>query len=116
LSTTGGTAPTATNVGVAGTVSLLQYGYLNNVVVTRGTAGAAAALSYTFTMPTAHPLGQNYSVGMSFRTGSTAEANPNAILTHVVNTSTTFVVWIRTTIGANTNVILDGNFNVWTVP
>ena len=111
--TTGATPSTASVIGTPGPVTLTQYGFLTNVGVSRGTTvGATNYFIYTFTMPTAHPQGTNYIVNGAFVTGSTSSASPNAFLTFNVTSSTSFTVWIR----SSTNILLDGNFFVYTVP
>jgi hypothetical protein len=111
--TAGATASTASVIGTPGPVTLAQYGFLTNVSVARGaTAGASNYFIYTFTMPTAHPQGANYIVNGAFVTGSTSSASPNAFLTFNVTSSTSFTVWVR----SSTNILLDGNFFVYTVP
>ena len=114
--TTVGTTPsTGTAVGTIGTpgpVSLTQCGFLTNVSVARGTVGGTNTFLYTFTMPTAHPLGANYIVNGGFQTGGTSAPSPNAFLTFNVSNSTIFTVWVR----SSTNILMDGNFYVYTVP
>ena len=115
VATAGGTPSTGTTVGAIGklgTVSLFQYGFLTNVSLSRGTAATTNLFLYSFTLPTAHPLGTNYIVNGGFRTGSSLDASPNAFLTFNVTSSTTFAVWIR----SSTGILMDGNFYVYTVP
>ena len=106
------TGTTAGTIGTPGTVSLTQYGFLTNVSVARGTVGGTNLFLYTFTMPTAHPLGTSYTVNGCFQTGGTSAPSPNAFLTFSVGSSTSFTVWVR----GPTNILLDGNFHVYTVP
>ena len=106
------TGTIAGTIGTPGTVSLAQYGFLTNVSVARGTAGANNSFLYTFTLPTAHPLGTNYIVHGGFQTGGTSAPSPNAFLTFSVSSSTSFTVWVR----GPTNILLDGTFYVYTVP
>ena len=113
--TTGGTLSRGTTtgtIGTAGTTLLSQYGYLTNVVLTRGVAGATNAFIYTFTMPTAHPLSTNYIVNGCFRTGSSSDPSPNATMIFNVTSSTSFNVWVKT----SSSIMLDGQFYVYTVP
>ena len=100
------------NIGTLGTVTSVQCGFLTNVSVTRGTVGTTNLFLYSFTLPTAHPLGLNYIVNGGFRTGSSTDASPNAFLTFNVTSSTNFNVWVR----SSTGILMDGNFYVYTVP
>ena len=106
------TGTTAGSIGTPGTVSLTQYGFLTNVSVARGTVATTNLFTYTFTLPTAHPLGTNYLVNGGFYTSGSLSASPNTFLTFNVASSTTFNVWVR----SSTNILLDGNFHVYTVP
>ena len=106
------TGTTAGSIGTPGTVSMTQYGFLTNVSVARGQTGTTNLFTYLFTLPTAHPLGANYIVNGSFYTPSALTASPNAFLTFNVINSTSFNVWVRTA----TNILMDGNFHVHTVP
>ena len=113
--TTGGTPSTVTtvgNIGTPGTVSLFQQGFLTNVSLMRGTAGTTNLFLYSFTLPTAHPLGTNYIVNGGFRTASSTDASPNAFLTFTVISATNFCVWVR----SSTGILMDGNLYVYTVP
>jgi hypothetical protein len=115
VATAGGTPSTGTTVGTigtTGTVSLFQYGFLTNVSLSRGTAATTNLFLYSFTLPTAHPLGTNYIVNGGFRTVGSTEASPNAFLTFNVASATQFTVWVR----SSTNILMDGNFYVYTVP
>ena len=114
VGTSGGTPSTGTiagTIGTPGTVSLIQYGFLTNVSVARGTVATTNLFLYSFTLPTAHPLGTNYIVNGGFRTGGSTEASPNAFLKFNVTSSTNFNVWVR----SSTGILMDGNFYVYTV-
>ena len=106
------TGTTVGTIGTTGTVSLFQYGFLTNVSVARGTVATSNLFLYSFTLPTAHPLGSNYIVNGGFRTASSTDASPNAFLTFNVTSSTNFSVWVR----SSTGILMDGNFYVYTVP
>ena len=109
VTTTGGTASNGTatgSIGTVGTTTLAQYGFLINVTLARGTAGATNAFIYTFTMPTAHPLGSNYIVNGGFRSGSSGDPWPNAFLIFNATSSTSFNVWVKN----SSSIIQDGNF------
>ena len=115
VATAGGTPSTGTTVGTIGTpgtTTLVQYGFLTNVSVARGTVATTNLFLYSFTLPTAHPLGTNYIVNGGFRTAGSTEASPNAFLTFNVASATQFIVWVR----SPTNILMDGNFYVYTVP
>jgi hypothetical protein len=114
--TGGGTPSTATVIGTPGVSLVTPYGYIPTVTVARGTAGATNAFIYAFTWTTPHPLGINYIVNAAFRTGSSTDPQPVGVLTTNVTSSTSFNVWIRTTVGSTTNVFADGTFYVYTVP
>ena len=114
--TGGGTPSTATVIGTAGLSVLNQYGFIQNVTLARGTAGGVNAFIYTFTWATPHPLGINYIVNAIHRTGSYADPHPTGVITANVNSSTSFSLWVRTTVGTTTNVFADGTFYVYTVP
>ena len=106
------TGTTAALIGTPGTVSLTQYGFLTNVSCSRGVPATANLFLYSFTMPTAHPLGVNYIVSGCFQTGATSSPSPNAFLSFNVSSATQFSVWVR----SSTNILLDGSFFVYTVP
>jgi hypothetical protein len=109
------TGTTEGTIGTPGTVSLTQYGFLTNVSLARGTVATTNLFTYLFTLPTPHPLGANYIVNGSFYTPgslSPSSPSPNAFLTFNVISSTSFNVWVRTA----TNILMDGNFHVHTVP
>ena len=115
VSTAGGTPSTGTTavtIGTPGTVSLIQYGFLTNVSVARGTAATTNLFLYSFTLPTAHPLGTNYIVNGGFRTVGSIDPSPNAFLSFTVTSATQFAVWVR----SSTSIIMDGNFHVHAVP
>jgi hypothetical protein len=118
--TGGGTPSTATVIGTPGASLVTPYGYISNVTLARGTAGATNAFIYTFTWTTPHPLGINYIVNAVFRTGSSTDPQPAGVITTNVTSSTSFNVWIRTTVGTTfpgtPNVFADGTFYVYTVP
>jgi hypothetical protein len=103
-------------IGTPGFSTLTQYGYVQNVSLARGAAGATNAFIYAFTWPTPHPLGINYVVNAGFRTGGSADPQPIGVITTNVTSSTSFNVWIRTTLGTTSNMFADGNFYVYTVP
>ena len=76
VGTSGGTPSTGTTVGTIGTpgtTNLVQYGFLTNVSLSRGIVGTTNLFLYSFTLPTAHPLGLNYIVNGGFRTGSSTD-------------------------------------------
>ena len=115
VSTAGGTPSTGTTVGTIGTpgtVSLVQYGFLTNVSVARGTVATTNLFLYSFTLPTAHPLGTNYIVNGGFRTASSTDVSPKAFLTFTVISATYFCAWVR----SSTGILVDGNFYVYTAP
>ena len=115
VATAGGIPSTGTAVGTIGTpgpVSLIQYGFLTNVSASRGAVSTVNVFLYSFTLPSAHPQGTNYIVNGAFVTGSTSSASPNAFLTFNVTSSTSFTVWVR----SSTNILMDGNFYVYTFP
>ncbi len=114
--TAAGTPSTATVIGTAGGSLVQQYGFIQNVTTSRGTVGAANAFIYTFTWTTPHPLGLNYIVNAIFRTGSSTDPQPAGVITTNATSSTSFNVWIRTTVGTTPNVFADGSFYVYTVP
>ena len=90
VSTAGGTPSTGTTmgtIGTPGTVTLVQYGFLTNVSVARGTVATTNLFLYSFTLPTAHPLGTNYIVNGGFRTAGSTEASPNAFLSFTVTSA-----------------------------
>ena len=64
---------------------------------------------YVFTM-TAHPSGANYEIFVQQRTASAA--TPAALYGVIVNSSTSFNVWSKTT----ANVLVDSDFYVHTIP
>jgi hypothetical protein len=107
-------------IGTPGFSILTQYGYIQNVSLARGTAGATNAFIYTFTWTTPHPLGVNFIVNAVFRTGGSADFQPIGVITTNVTSSTSFNVWIRTTLGSGLgttpNMFVDGTFYVYTVP
>jgi hypothetical protein len=103
-------------IGTPGFSILTQYGYIQNVSLARGTAGATNAFIYTFTWTTPHPLGINFIVNAVFRTGGSADSQPIGVITTNVTSSTSFNVWIRTTLGTTPNMFVDGTFYVYTVP
>ena len=122
MTTSGGT-PTTLNahnaqvIGTPGTSTVASYGYSTTVSLAHGTAGAANAFIYTFTWTGAHPLGTNYSVFAQFQTGATATSLPLGVITTNVTSSTSFNVWIRTSLNTTfNNVLVDGTFYVYTVP
>jgi hypothetical protein len=110
------TPSTATVIGTPGATTVVQYGYIQNVAIARGTVGAANAFLYTFTWTTPHPLGLNYIVNAGFRTGSTSDVMPTGVITTNITSSTSFNLWIRTTVGSTPNIFADGNFYIYTVP
>ena len=112
----GGTPSTATVIGTAGATAVVQNGYIQNVSTTRGTIGAVNAFIYTFTWTTPHPMGINYAVNAVFRTGSTSDVMPIGVITTNATSSTSFNLWIRTTVGSTTNVFADGHLYIYTVP
>ena len=120
VSTTGGTLSTVsgstTTLGTPGTVSLTHLGFNTTTVCTRGTPGNTNYFLYTFTWTGAHPLGGNFAVGATYNTGSTGATQPIGIITANASNSTQITLWIRTTIGAVTNVLMDGNFYVYSIP
>ena len=65
---------------------------------------------YIFTLPTAHPSGVNYEVFVQQR--MTASTTANAVYGILVNSSTSFTVWSKST----ANALLDSDFYVHTVP
>jgi hypothetical protein len=65
---------------------------------------------YIFTLPTAHPSGVNYTVFVQQRTSASTIAN--ALYGVLVNSSTSFTVWSKST----ANALLDSDFYVHTVP
>jgi hypothetical protein len=123
---TGGGTPSTVNtsgvtiIGTPGASLVTPYGYNSNVTIARGTAGATNAFIYTFTWTTPHPLGINYIVNAVFRTGSSTDPQPAGVITTNVTSSTSFNVWIRTTVGTTfpgtPNVFADRTFYVYTVP
>jgi hypothetical protein len=119
VTTTGGgtfatpsTGTTVETIGTPGAVTLVQYGFLTNVSVARGSTGTTNLFLYSFTLPTAHPLGTNYIVNGGFYTAGSLALSPNAFLTFNVASSTNFSVWVR----SSTGILMDGNFYVYTVP
>ena len=68
--TGGGTPSTATVIGTPGASAVVQYGFISNVAVTRGTVGGANAFLYTFIWATPHPLRTSYVPNAIYRTGS----------------------------------------------
>ena len=120
---TGGGTPTTISattglpvIGTPGFSVINQYGFITNVTLARGSAGATNAFIYTFTWPTPHPLGINFIVNAVFRTGGSADPQPIGVITTNVTSSTSFNVWIRTTLGTTPNMFADGSFYVYTVP
>jgi hypothetical protein len=107
-------------IGTPGLGTLTQYGYVQNVSLARGNAGATNAFIYAFSWPTPHPLGTNYVVNAGFRTSGSSDLQPIGVITTNVTSSTTFALWIRTTLGSGLgttqNMFVDGNFYVYTVP
>ena len=80
VATAGGTpsiGTTAGAIGTTGTVSLVQYGFLTNVSLSRGTAATTNTFLHLFTLPTAHPLGSTYIANGGFRTASSTDVSPN---------------------------------------
>jgi hypothetical protein len=113
--TSGGTPSSGTTVGTIGTpgtVTLTQLGFLNTVTLVWGTVGTTNLFSYTFTLPVAHPQGTNYIVNGGFQANGALSPSPSAFLTFNVTSATSFSVWVR----SSTNILLDGNFYVYTVP
>ena len=120
VSNTGGTLSTVsgstTTLGTPGTVSLTHLGFNQTAVCTRGTPGNTNYFLYTFTWTGAHPQGSNFAVGATYNTGSTGATQPIGIITANATNSTQITLWIRTTIGTVTNVLMDGNFYVYSIP
>ena len=106
------TGTTAASIGTPGVVSLTQLGYNTSVSLARGTVGTTNLFTYQFTLPVAHPQGANYIVNGGFYTSGALSPSPNAFLTFSVASATSFSVWVR----SSTNILLDGNFYVYTVP
>ena len=71
---------------------------------------AKTAGQYIFTLPTAHPSGVNYTVFVQQR--MSAQTSSQALYGVLVNSSTSFTVWSKTT----ANVAVDSDFYVHTVP
>jgi hypothetical protein len=106
------TGTNAGSIGTPGVVALTQLGYLTTVSLLRGQPGTTNLFSYLFTMPFVHPQGSNYIVNGGFYSSGALSASPNAVLTFSVTSSTTFNVYVR----SPTNILMDGNFYVYTVP
>jgi hypothetical protein len=116
--TTGGGTPSTLNattgvttIGTPGAVVLVQNGFIQNVTVARGTAGASNAFLYTFSWTTAHPLGSNYAVMCQFQGSSTSNLSPNGFF-RANGATNAITLWVRTSDG----IIKDENFYVYTVP
>jgi hypothetical protein len=104
-------------IGTPGGTMLTNRGYNTTVSLSRGTPTATNAFLYTFTWTGAHPLGTDYNVFAQFQTGSTDSDLPLGVITTNVTSSTSFTVWVRTSLNANfNNVLVDGTFYVYTVP
>ena len=107
------------NLTVSGFYSMKPYvgAYvLSSVVSTTVKPGyitptlAKTTGQYIFTLPTAHPSGVNYQVFVQQRMG--AQTNANALYGVLVNNSTSFTVWSKTT----ANVVVDSVCYVRAVP
>ncbi len=88
VATSGGTPWTSSTIGTVGPTSLSYFG-------SRRTSLGCKCIFYSFTLPTAHPLGANYIANGGFRTGSSSDPSPNAFLSFSVTSSTVFNIWVR---------------------